>query len=246
MQWFENVKSVGQFEPAKAEAFTGPLKMYLQLMSQVTKTPLDMLDDSGDEPSGESRRRKDAPLTSAIRDYSVMYAATWSEVFSFALKVAGMKDKVVKVTFAPAEVVSDAEGWATIKAKIEAGVPVRVALLEAGYAEEQVDDWYPEGEENTLRVVDLEAVSRILQQLASAVALEILTKDEARALLPEGVLPDADEAAPEPEVAPAPDFQAVGIPALIEAGVITEEDGRKLLNLPPGAPGKSAPVPTEG
>jgi hypothetical protein len=201
MQWFENVKSVGQFEPAKAEAFTGPLKMYLQLMSQVTKTPLDMLDDSGDEPSGESRRRKDAPLTSAIRDYSVMYAATWSEVFSFALKVAGMAERVVKVTFAPAEVVSDAEGWSTIKAKIEAGVPVRVALLEAGYSEEQVDDWYPEGEENTLRVVDLEAVSRILQQLGAAVALDIISAEEARALLPEGILP---EGAPIPAPSPEP------------------------------------------
>lgn len=200
--WLKNVKSVGQFDPASSEAFTGPLGMYLRLMAQTTKTPLHIVDESGDEPSGESRRRKEAPLTSMVRDYSKMFAATWGELLSFALKVGGMGDRVVDVTFAPAEVVSDSEGWATIKSKIESGVPVRTALLEAGYTKEQVDEWYPEGEENSLRVTDLEAVSRILQQLGAAVALDIITAEEARALLPEGVLPAG---APIPTPAPEPD-----------------------------------------
>jgi hypothetical protein len=189
--WLRNVAEVGQFEPAKAETFTAPAKFYVAMMAQTTKTPLDMLDQSGDEPSGESRRRKDAPLRDKVRTLAKMYAATWVEVFAFALKVAGFDGRTVKVSFAPFEVVSDTEGWATIKSKIENGVPVRVALLEAGYSEEQVEEWFPEDEENRLRVADLLAVSDVLQKLGSAVALGILTAEEARELLPEGVLPDA-------------------------------------------------------
>jgi hypothetical protein len=203
--WLKNVKSVGQFDPAASEAFTGPLAMYLRLMAQTTKTPLHMVDDSGDEPSGESRRRKEAPLTSAVRDYSKMFATTWQDMAAFALKVAGLDDRTVKATFAPAEVVADAEGWATIKAKIESGVPVRTALVEAGYTDEQVDEWFPEGEENNLRVTDLVAVADILQKLGAAVSLGIVSAEEARALLPEGVLPDgAPPVLPTPQSAPQP------------------------------------------
>ena len=191
--WLKGVKSVGQFDSAEADTFTEPAKFYVGMMAQTTKTPLDMLDPSGDEPSGESRRRKDAPLRDKVRKLGKMYAATWAEAFSFALKVAGAGDELpVKVTFAPYEVVSDAEGWATVKSKIENGVPVRVALLEAGYSEEQVEEWFPEDEENRFRVADLVSVSDILQKLGSAVALGILSSEEARAMLPEGVLPSSD------------------------------------------------------
>jgi hypothetical protein len=203
--WLKNVKSVGQFDPASSEAFTGPLGMYLRLMAQTTKTPLHMIDDSGDEPSGESRRRKDAPLTSAVRDYSKMFATVWEDIAAFALKVAGMDDRNVKATFAPAEVVTDAEGWATIKAKIESGVPVRQALAEAGYTEDQIDEWFPEGAENSLRVTDLVAVADILQKLGAAVALGIISGEEARAMLPEGILAaDAPAPAAPPAAPPAP------------------------------------------
>ena len=68
--------------PAKSETFTGPAAFYLRIMAQTTKTPLDMLDESGDEPSGESRRRKDAPLRDAVRTLAKMYGATWAEVFA--------------------------------------------------------------------------------------------------------------------------------------------------------------------
>lgn len=207
--WLKGVKSVGQFEAADADTFTKPASFYLRMMAQMTKTPLDMLDDSGDEPSGESRRRKDAPLTNKVRDRQRMYGATAEDMYAFALEVAGFPGKRVVVHFAPAEVVSDAEGWSTIKAKIEAGVPVRQALAEAGYTTEQIDAWFPEGEENNLRVADLVAVADVLQKLGAAVALDILTAAEARALLPEGVLPEGapipEQTAPDAGPAPVPE-----------------------------------------
>ena len=202
--WLKNVKSVGEFAAADADAFMKPLGMYLRLMAQTTKTPLHLVDESGDEPSGESRRRKEAPLTKAVKDYSKMFGAVWGELASFALKVDGFDGRDVKASFAPAEVVADSEGWATIKSKIEAGVPVRQALVEAGYTDDQVDEWFPEGAENTMRVADLVAVADILQKLGSAVALGIISEEEARAMLPEGLLPEGPDGTPLPGPPPPP------------------------------------------
>jgi hypothetical protein len=199
--WLKGVKSVGQFDPANSETFTKPATFYLGLMAQMTTTPFHILDESGDEPSGESRRRKEGPLVKKVRDRMKMYAPEMGRLLAFALRVAGLDGRTVEVKFAPPEVVSDAEGWATIKAKIEAGVPVRTALLEAGYTTDQVNEWFPEGEENSFRVADLLAVSDVLQKLGAAVAMNIITAEEARALLPEGVFP---EGAPAPAAPPAP------------------------------------------
>lgn len=202
--WLKGVKSVGQFTPADSETFTKPAGFYLRMLAQMTNTPLHIVDESGDEPSGESRRRKEGPLTKKVRDRQQMYGATVEEMYAFALRVAGFEGRRVVVRFAPAEIVSDAEGWATIKSKIEAGVPVRQALSEAGYTSEQIGEWFPEGEENSLRVADLVAVSDVLQKLGAAVALDIITAEEARAMLPEGVLPDNAPAPPQdgPPAAP--------------------------------------------
>ena len=123
MQWLKGVKSVGTFEPPASDAFTSRLKTYLGLMSQTTSTPMHMLDESGDEPSGESRRRKEAPLTKKVKDRQQAYAETWAEMLSFALKVDGRRDAAVDVRYAPAEVVSDAEGWTTVKANWRRAFP---------------------------------------------------------------------------------------------------------------------------
>lgn len=189
MQMLKNVSKVGQFDPADMSAFIDSTKFYVAMMAQTTSTPMDMLDDSGDEPSGESRRRKEAPLVKKVKDRQKTYAATWAELYSFALKVAGFADKAVEVKYAPAEVVSDAEGWSTVKVKIDAGVPPRQALLETGYPAEKVDEWFPDDAPNSFRVSDLVEVADILQKLGAAVALNIITEQEARALLPEGVFP---------------------------------------------------------
>ncbi len=183
-------KGVGEFSAADPDAFLKPMGFYMRIMATLTTTPFEAFDESADEPSGESRRRKEAPFTKKVRDLQQMFASEWAALFSFALKVAGVKDAKVDVRFAPAEVVSDAQGWATVKTKLEAGVPVRRALLETGYTAEQVDEWYPEGDENVLRVEDLAQVADILQKLGSAVALGLVTAEEARAMLPEGVVPE--------------------------------------------------------
>lgn len=203
MQWLRNVKEVGQFDPADMSGFMDSATFYLGIMAQTTSTPMDQLDPGGDEPSGESRRRKDRARVDKVKDRQKRYAPTWAALYTFALEVAGFGgDREVEVVYAPAEVVTDSEGWGTVKAKIEAGVPVRQALIETGYAESLVEEWFPEGEENTLRVADLEAVSRILRDLGTAVALNIVSAEEARAMIPEGVLP---EGAPAPVPVDRPD-----------------------------------------
>lgn len=209
--WLKGVKSVGQFDPAAAAVFIEPLNFYAKVMAQVTTTPFEMFDESAVAISGESRRRKEGPFTKKVRDLQMLFASEWANLLAFALKVAGAPGRKVDVRFAPAEVVGDAEGWSTIKSKIEAGVPVRQALLEAGYTDDQVDDWYPEGEENTFRVTDLVVVADILQKIGAAVALGLISKEEARNMLPEGILPESAPGTPVPGPAAPP--SPVPVPA---------------------------------
>jgi hypothetical protein len=58
--------------------------------------------------------------------------------------------KKVEAVWAPSETATDNEGIALVAKKIENGIPPRQALLEAGYTQEQVDEWMPVDEVNGL------------------------------------------------------------------------------------------------
>src|SRR5690606_27894351 len=53
------------------------------------------------------------------------------------------KPSTVAATFNPSETSTDKDGLELVSIKIKTGVPIRQALLEAGYTAEQVDEWYP-------------------------------------------------------------------------------------------------------
>lgn len=206
MMMFKRVKSVGQFTPADSSTFIDPAGFYIRMMGQTTDTPLHIVDESRDEPSGEARRRKEAPLTEKVKDRQRFYAPVWEDALTFALRLAGFNDVKVTARYAPAEVVGDAEGWATVKAKMEAGVPMRIALMEAGYSKEQVDEWWPEDEGGEMRTADLAVVAKVLAELSTAVSLGLVTAEEARAMLPDGVLPEGMELPPAP-TPPTPELE---------------------------------------
>jgi hypothetical protein len=52
------------------------------------------------------------------------------------------------------------------------------------------------------------AVADVLQKLGAAVALDILSAEEARAMLPEGVIPEGSPAPPPSPDTPLPGFGA--------------------------------------
>lgn len=134
-------KAVGQFSAADPQVYMHPMDRYIKAMAQVTDTPMHLFDATGDQMSGKARHEANGPLTSKVQARQHSFAATWADAYEHALHLLGYDDVTVNVRWQSAEMVSDAEGWATVTAKISAGVPREQALIEAGYEPDQVATW---------------------------------------------------------------------------------------------------------
>ncbi|WP_225825605.1 phage portal protein [Streptomyces naphthomycinicus] len=178
-------KAVGQFDAANPSVFLDPIMFNVRAMAQITETPLRMFDPQSSQRSGESYREEDGPFISKVENRQTSYGAALHEAFTFALRRLGVDDPVVTVDWVPARSVSTAEGWQTVKAKIEAGVPRRQALMEAGYRAEQVDAWLAGTDDAELqrRVDVLASLADSAQKLGAAQALGVITSDQVTALM---------------------------------------------------------------
>jgi hypothetical protein len=186
-------KGVGQFDAAKPDVFLDPIQFNVRAMAQITDTPLRMFDPQSNQRSGESYREEDGPFISKVENRQTSYGATLHEAFTFALRRFGIEDPVVNVDWVPAKSVTDAQGWQTVKAKIEAGVPRRQALMEAGYRAEQVDAWLAGVDDAELqrRTTILASLADSAQKLGAATALGVVTSEQAQQLL-NGALSDME------------------------------------------------------
>ncbi|WUH94572.1 phage portal protein [Streptomyces sp. NBC_00433] len=178
-------KAVGEFKPADPKAFLDPADWYIRALAHVTDTPAHLFDITGDAPSGESLRRKEAPLVDKVKERQKLFGATWTAAFTFALRLLGFDDPVVDVRWAPAATVDDLQGWQVVAAKIAAGVPVIQALMEAGYRQEQVEAWLSESDEAELgrRVQIIATFATAAQSLGTAVTLGALTEEQVTGIL---------------------------------------------------------------
>lgn len=178
-------KATGQYEPADPSVFFDPADWYIRALAHVTDTPAHLFDITGDAPSGESLRRKEAPLVDKVEERQKLFGATWTAAFTFALRLLGFVDPVVDVRWAPAATVDDTQGWLVVKAKIDAGVPVAQALVETGYRQEQVDAWLSESDEAELarRVGILVQFATAAQSFGTAVTLGALTAEQVTGIL---------------------------------------------------------------
>jgi hypothetical protein len=186
-------KAVGQFDTADPDQFLDPIQFNIRAMAQITTTPLRMFDPQTNQRSGESYREEDGPFVDKVGDRQTSYGATLHEAFVFALRRLGIPDPVVTVDWVPAKSVTDAQGWQTVKAKIDAGVPRKRALMEAGYRAEEVDKWLAGVDDAELqrRVSILASLADSAQKLGAAATLGVLTADQVSGLLT-GALSDLE------------------------------------------------------
>lgn len=148
---------VGQFDAADADAFLKPLETYVRAMAALTQTPVHHFEGMGDAPSGESLRAAEAPLIKKVKDRQQTFGGAWQQAFKFALKILGITDADVTVTWAPPESHDDKDTWEVVKAKQEAGVSRKRALMEAGYTEDETEEFEEEVEEETDPVTEVVA-----------------------------------------------------------------------------------------
>lgn len=189
--WFLNAQSVGQFSPADSKAFLEPMGQYIKAISTTTETPMHAFHGMGDAPSGESLRAANAPLNDNAVNTEGWFEPTWLDFFRFLLEVGGYADSKPTMLWANPERADDQEFWDSVKTKIEAGVPLRKALQDAGYTEEQIQAWYP-GTTVARSNAELAALADVIQKLSAASALGLLSVEEIRLLLPQDILIKAE------------------------------------------------------
>jgi hypothetical protein len=182
----QGYRQVGQFEAANPSVFMDPLDRYIKAMSQVTETPFHLFDSTGDQMSGASRREANAPLIARVQNLQRAFGPAAEDAFEHALSLLGFDDATVQVRWQPAEQIDDAEGWATVGAKIQAGVPRRQALIETGREPEQVDAWMAKLDDDAelaRRVELLTQLGTAVQALGTGVQLGAISDNQVTRLL---------------------------------------------------------------
>lgn len=211
---FRGTKSVIQFPSPDPGVLVDPVEQWVRLMSAVTETPLYEFDPRiGGDMSGRARDKADAPLRAKEKDRKAYLLRFWREVWDLALAMVGQAAPgPIEINWAPPEVISDGDWWATAQVRQAMGVPPARILGEANYLPEEIEGWLDEqAEEATLdqRIARLAALGDALQKVGAGASLLGIEEQAAPMIskilgeaggktLPAGWTP------PEPEPAPLP------------------------------------------
>lgn len=184
ISYLRGIKQVGTFDNGDAgSVFLTNMEWYTRVMAIASGIPLFEFDlKSGDQPSGESRRRAMARALTKAKRVRRNMAGFLEELAETTLGLLGLASKAT-ATFYPIETSTDKEGIELVALKIKAGVPVRVALLEAGYTDDQVDAWWPP-KLPTVTIDMLTTLGHALAQLGTAKTLGVINDGELANMLP--------------------------------------------------------------
>lgn len=178
-------KGVGQFDAADPKVFTDPATLYLRMGAMITDTPLNRIDPSGASESGESRRIANEPFTMKCGDRQAAYGDTIKDLFEFVLnQILGLDDVEVTVNWAPVQSVEDEAGWSVLLLKLQAGLPVKQAFMEAGYTADQVKEWF--GDEDVDLPIQVDLLLKIAQALAAfapALGAGVISDEQVQAII---------------------------------------------------------------
>ncbi|MET0911412.1 MAG: hypothetical protein ABWZ99_18250, partial [Ilumatobacteraceae bacterium] len=177
------IKEVGQFDATPTEHFLKNLDWYVRVMAVATGVALFEFDLNGEQPSGEARRRAEGRSNKKAAKIKRQAGAFFAELADTILGLVGIDEATVAVNWNPSETATDKEGIELVALKIANGVPIPKALLEAGYTDEDVAEWYPKGQPHITPNV-LAILAAALQQLGQAKTLGAITDEELRDMLP--------------------------------------------------------------
>jgi hypothetical protein len=211
--WKMYGKSTGQYSAADPDTFLKPLDRFIKSMAELTDVPAyKFTKSSGDMPSGEAFREANASYYSKVRDRQDRADPEWQDAYELALRMMGVEGVAVDVRWVPVAPVNDLNGLNVLKAKGELGVPSEVLLNEAGYPDDQVDQWIKRQDGLSLpqRVALLGQVATAITGIAPGVTAGIVPDNMTQALIARlfGNLAEGTQDAPaSPDALPAPTFR---------------------------------------
>lgn len=130
----------GDFEAAQLDQFLKVKDSFRIDMASVTGTPLHyFLQTTGGLPSGESLKKAETRFLSKVRDRQESFGQVWADVMGLALRMEGIGSGIRLLTeWEDPAPMSDKEFLENILLKKQIGLPVKQALIEAGYGEADV------------------------------------------------------------------------------------------------------------
>ena len=177
------IKQVGTFDQGDSNGFLANLDWYVRGMAVATGIPLFEFDLTGEQPSGEARRRAEGRANRKAASVKTQASVFFRSLAETVLALVGASG-TVSVTFSPSETATDKEGLELVAAKVKAGVPLRQALIEAGYTATQVAEWYPD-DKAALSIESVSALATALASLGSAMTLGTITREGVEAMIPQ-------------------------------------------------------------
>lgn len=200
--WKMRASQVGQFEAADPSVFLQPLDRYIKSIAELCGIPLDRFVGYSTPPSGEARKVGNESLYEKAASRHTSYGGTLQDAYEFALEQLGTTDVTVTVKWKPLQVAVGQEDWTIIGMKIANGIPVRQALQEAGYPEDEVDVWLLDqtGADLVRRVALLNSIGTAIQAMSAGVATGMVSPEQAGGIIAKiiGAVGEDLPALPEP------------------------------------------------
>lgn len=174
------MSSVGQFQPADPQVFLQPLDRYIRSISELCGIPPHRFAGFTSPPSGESLRVANESYNNRVENRQQVYGASWSDAYEFALVLLDFQEITVNVQWRPVVQAVGTDDWTIIAAKINNGVPVQQALMEAGYPQDVVDKWLSDetGADLVRRVAILNSIGTAVQTLGAGVGLGVVSAEQ--------------------------------------------------------------------
>ena len=142
----------GQFQQAAMDSFLSTQDKYRLEIARKGYLPAYVvsMDASGNAPSGLSLLIAEGRLVKRVKTAQDDWGQTWREVMAYMLRLMGKGDvqaNDLEEQWAPAETRDEKALLETLTIKVESlGLPKREALIEAGYDEDDVDQWLEEAQ----------------------------------------------------------------------------------------------------
>lgn len=171
--------SVGQFSTGDVGQFLEPIDLYVKMMSSATATPMHyFLNDNsgGGTPTGESVRQRDARLNTKAEWHQKTLSNGFEEALLMGMAHLGFEDESVSIKWKPIEYVTEQEKLDMVEKKVAIGIPLAVALAEAGYDEDTVRAWttgQPNEGELEKRIGMLAQMGDALQKIGTAATMGV-------------------------------------------------------------------------
>lgn len=185
LQVLTGIKNVLSLDAADPTIFTGPAESMMDMLSVISGTPLYALKPGGEQPSGRARELADAPLKAKEEATKELLEVSLESLAKQILAMLNKESSEIEIQWAPSVMASGVDDWTEVDAKVKSGVPISVALEEAGYDSDTVTGWLEERQEYSLtESIDLlQKVGDAIAKMGTAVGFNVLTEEQAHTVL---------------------------------------------------------------